>query len=320
MAERQKIAIIAAGGNSLIIDENHKSIPDQYLAAATTSRYIVDMIEQGWNVVITHGNGPQVGFIMRRSEIAINEVPPVPMDYAGADTQGAIGYMFQRAMRNEMKKRGIDRNAIAVVTQILVDRKDKAFSNPAKPIGSFMDEPTAQKHAAKHGWVVRKEEERGWRRVVASPKPIAILDIKAIETLIESNYIVIACGGGGIPVYEDSEGTIQGIEAVIDKDFASGLLAQELIADLFIITTEVEKVAINFGKKNQRWLNKISIKEAREHLKSGQFPDGSMGPKINSILKFLDSGGKAGIITNPPNLGRALKQETGTWIVSDDKL
>ena len=167
MAERQKTVIIAAGGNSLIIDENHKSIPDQYLSAATTSRYIADMVEQGWNVVITHGNGPQVGFIMRRSQIAINEVPPVPMDYAGADTQGAIGYMFQRAMRNEMKKRGIDRNAIAVVTQILVDRNDKAFSNPAKPIGSFMDELTAHQHASKHGWVVRKEGERGWRRVVA---------------------------------------------------------------------------------------------------------------------------------------------------------
>jgi carbamate kinase len=318
MTVRQKTAIVAAGGNSLIIDEQHKSIPDQYEAAAITCRYIADMIERGWNVVITHGNGPQVGFIMRRSEIAIAEVPPVPMDYAGADTQGAIGYMFQRAMRNEMKKRGIERDAIAVVTQILVDRKDPAFTKPAKPIGSFMDEAEAKQHAGEHGWTVREEGERGWRRVVPSPRPVSILDIGAIETLVDNDYIVIACGGGGIPVYEDNNGVVQGVEAVIDKDFASGLLAQELRAELFIITTEVEQVAIDFGKDSQRWLARITASQARAHLADGQFPAGSMGPKIIAILEFLDAGGGAGVITNPPNLGRAIAGETGTWIVPDE--
>ena len=276
------------------------------------------MIEHGWNVVITHGNGPQVGFIMRRSEIAIAEVPPVPMDYAGADTQGAIGYMFQCAMRNELKKRGIDRKAIAVVTQVLVDRLDPAFANPAKPIGSFMDEASAQKHASEHGWTVRAEGKRGWRRVVPSPRPISILDIAAIETLVDDNYIVIACGGGGIPVYEDETGVVQGVEAVIDKDYASSLLAQELRAELFVITTEVEQVAINFGKDNQSWLTRMTASEARNHLADGQFPAGSMGPKIIAILEFIDAGGRAGVITNPPNLGRALTGETGTWIVADE--
>ena len=317
MTARRKTAIVAAGGNSLIIDEQHQSIPDQYEAAAITCRYIVDMIEQGWNVVITHGNGPQVGFIMRRSEIAIAEVPPVPMDYAGADTQGAIGYMFQRAMRNEMNKRGIDREAIAVVTQILVDRNDPAFADPAKPIGSFLDEDTANRYATEHGWMVRAEGERGWRRVVPSPRPISILDIGAIETLVDDDYIVIACGGGGIPVYEDEAGVVQGVEAVVDKDFASGLLAQELHAELFVITTEVEQVAVDFGTDSERWLTKMTASEARKHLDDGQFPAGSMGPKIIAILEFLDAGGGAGVITNPPNLGRALAGETGTWIVPD---
>lgn len=318
MTVRQKTAIVAAGGNSLIIDDQHKSIPDQYEAAAITCRYIGDMIEQGWNVVITHGNGPQVGFIMRRSEIAIAEVPPVPMDYAGADTQGAIGYMFQRAMRNEMKKRGIEREAIAVVTQILVDRQDPAFTDPAKPIGSFLDAATAKKYATEHGWIVREEGKRGWRRVVPSPRPVSILDIAAIETLVDDDYIVIACGGGGIPVYEDADGVVQGVEAVIDKDFASGLLAQELRAELFVITTEVEQVAIDFGKDSQRWLDKITASEARTYMDDGQFPAGSMGPKIIAILEFLDEGGSAGVITNPPNLGRAMAGETGTWIVPDE--
>ncbi len=317
MTARPKTAIVAAGGNSLIIDEQHKSIPDQYEAAAITCCYIADMIEQGWNVVITHGNGPQVGFIMRRSEIAIAEVPPVPMDYAGADTQGAIGYMFQRAMRNEMMRRGIEREAIAVVTQILVDRKDPAFSKPAKPIGSFKDEASAKQSSAEQGWTEREEAERGWRRVVASPRPISILDIAAIETLVDNDYIVIACGGGGIPVYQDDDGVVQGVEAVIDKDFASGLLAQELRAELFVITTEVEQVAIDFGKDSQRWLAKMTATEARTHLDDGQFPAGSMGPKIIAILEFLDAGGGAGVITNPANLGRALAGETGTRIVPD---
>lgn len=318
MRARQKTAIVAVGGNALISDEQHKLLTDQYAAAAVTARYITDMIAHGWNVVITHGNGPQVGFIMRRSEIAIAEVPPVPMDYAGADTQGAIGYMFQRSLRNEFRRRGIDRKAIAVVTQVLVDRNDSAFAKPDKPIGSFLEEVSAKQHAAEHGWMVRAEGARGWRRVVPSPKPIAILDIGAIETLVDDGYIVIACGGGGIPVFEEIDGDIQGVEAVIDKDFVSSLLARELRAELLVIATEVERVALDFGKSSQRWLDRMSASEARSHLADGQFPAGSMGPKIDAILEFLDGGGGAGLVTDPPHLGRALAGETGTWIVRDD--
>lgn len=317
MPPRQKTAVVAAGGNSLIIDEQHKSIPDQYAAAATTSHHIADMIEGGWDVVITHGNGPQVGFILRRSEMAIEEVPPVPMDYAGADTQGAIGYIFQRAMYNELRRRSIDRNAIAVVTQIEVDRNDPAFEDPSKPIGSYMDEAFAKQHAAEHDWYVRKEGDRGCRRVVASRSPISIVDIGAIEALIDANHIVIACGGGGIPVYTDSNGDLQGLEAVIDKDLASSLLAHELNAEFLVITTEVEKVALDFGTSKERWLDRMTVSEARAHQADGQFPDGSMGPEIDAIIGFIEAGGGTGIVTNPQNLGRAMSGETGTWIVPD---
>lgn len=318
MATRQRTAIVAVGGNALISDEQHKLLPDQYAAAAVTTRYIADMIAHGWNVVITHGNGPQVGFIMRRSEIALAEVPPVPMDYAGADTQGAIGYMFQRALRNEFKRRNIDRKAIAVVTQVLVDREDPAFAEPDKPIGSFLEEVTAKQHAGDHGWTVRSEGARGWRRVVPSPRPIAILDLAAIETLVDNGYIVIACGGGGIPVFEEADGVIQGVEAVIDKDSVSSLLARELCAELLVIATEVERVALDLGKTSERWLDRMTASQARSYLADGQFPPGNMGPKIVAILDFLDSGGSAGLITDPPHLGRALAGETGTWLVPDD--
>ena len=317
MTRRAKTAIVAAGGNALITDEAHKSIPSQYDAAAVTSRYIGDMIAAGWNVVITHGNGPQVGFILRRSEIAIDEVPPVPMDYAGADTQGAIGYMFQRAMRNEMRRRGSDRQAIAVVTQVLVDLDDPAFEAPSKPIGSYMEEAFAHAHAAAQGWQVRDAGERGWRRVVASPRPVAIVDIDAIKTLVDAGYIVIACGGGGVPVYRDNAGVLQGIEAVVDKDYASGLLATALRAELLVIATEVERVALDFGTPDERALDRMTAAEARAHHAAGQFPEGSMGPKVEAILDFIAAGGGAGLITNPPNLGRALAGETGTRIVPD---
>lgn len=319
MPPRQKTAVVAAGGNSLIIDADHKSIPDQYAAAATTVAHIADMIEQGWNVVITHGNGPQVGFILRRSEIAIAEVPPVPMDYAGADTQGAIGWMFQRAMQNEMTRRGIDRHAVAVVTQVLIDRDDPAFEKPSKPIGSHMSEAFAKTHAAEHGWHVREEGERGWRRVVASPRPRSIVDIGAIEALIDSNHIVVACGGGGIPVFRDENGDLQGLEAVIDKDLASSLLAHELSAEFLVITTEVEKVAVNFGTPKEEWIDRMTVAEARAHKADGQFPEGSMGPKIDAIVEFIEAGGDVGIVTNPQNLGRAMAGETGTWVLPDDK-
>ncbi len=315
MAEKNKTAVVAIGGNALISDNAHVGIHDQSKAAAQTSRHMADMIAAGWNVVITHGSGPQVGFILRRSELAIDEVPPVPMDYAAADLQGAIGFMFQRALTNEMRARGINRSPIAVVTQVLVDRGDPAFAAPSKPIGSHMDEATAHRHAAEHGWDIREEPGRGWRRIVASPSPRAIVDIKAIRHLVEAGFIVICCGGGGIPVYEDVNGELHGIEAVIDKDFTSGLLASGLDAELLLITTEVEKVAINFGKPNQRWLDRMTVSEARAYLKDGQFPPGSMGPKIEAVLEFLERGGRSALITNPANVAQAFDGKTGTHMV-----
>ena len=316
MGVQHRTAIVAVGGNSMIIDDRHQSIPDQYVAAAQSSRYVADMIEAGVTVVLTHGNGPQVGFILRRSGIAKDHVPEVPIDYATADTQGAIGYMFQRALNNEFKRRRLRRNVVAVVTQVLVDRHDPALSNPTKPIGSYFDSASAQRLAAEFGWVVKQDAGRGWRRVVGSPKPKRIVELDTIKSLISEGTIVIACGGGGIPVVENAEGDLVGLEAVIDKDFASALLAHDLDADLFVISTGVEKVAINFNEPNRQWLDRLTVAQAKRLLSDGQFPGGSMGPKVEAIVSFLEPGGaRHAIISNPPNLGRALQGLTGTHIV-----
>jgi carbamate kinase len=310
-----KVAVVAVGGNSLIKDAQHRSVPDQYAAAAESMHHIVDMLEQGWNVVVTHGNGPQVGFILRRSELARHELHEVPLDSCGADTQGAIGYMFQRALHNEFKRRGLARQAATVVTQTLVDSQDPAFEHPSKPIGSFMTEAEARDKMAAEGWTMVEDAGRGWRRVVASPKPQCIVEQDAIKALVDSGVVVIAVGGGGIPVMETATGDLTGVEAVIDKDYASALLASELPADVFIISTAVEKVALNYNKPDQRWLDRLTLAEAKQYLADGHFHKGSMGPKIEAIVSFLERGGQRAIITNPENLGRALAGETGTWIV-----
>lgn len=310
-----RIAVVAVGGNALIADSAHESIPDQSDAAAATAHHIADMVAADWNVVVTHGSGPQVGFILRRSEIALGEVPPVPMDFAAADLQGAIGYMFQRALRNEFRRRGLARSAIAVVTQVLVDRADPAFANPTKPIGSQMDQQTAERRAADLGWIVREDAGRGWRRVVPSPLPKGIVEIEEIEHLVRAGYVVIACGGGGIPVFADEDGDLQGVEAVIDKDLASSMLARELNADLLVISTSVPRVAVHFGQPEQRWLERITRAEADAYLAAGHFAEGSMAPKIRAIIAYLDRAGREGLITDPPNLGRALQGEAGTTIV-----
>lgn len=308
-----KLAVVAVGGNSLIKDSQHQTVPDQYAAAVETSVHIAGMIEQGWDVVLTHGNGPQVGFILRRSELSLHELHPVPLDYCGADTQGAIGYMFQRALRNEFKKRGIKKQAATVVSQVLVDMKDPAFQNPSKPIGSFMDKDTARGHKDKEGWSVVEDAGRGWRRVVPSPLPKALVERDAVEALIKAGFIVICSGGGGIPVIEE-KGNLVGVEAVIDKDYAGSLLARSINADLFLISTAVEQVALNYNKPNQKWLDKMTLAEAKKYLAEGHFHKGSMGPKIQAIIWFLEAGGKEALITNPKNIERALRGETGTRI------
>jgi carbamate kinase len=309
-----KVAVIAVGGNSLILDEKHRTIADQYAATVETAKHIAGMIEDGWNVVLTHGNGPQVGFILRRSELALHELHPVPLDYCGADSQGAIGYMFQRALRNEFRKRGIQKQAATVVTQVLVDKNDPAFENPSKPIGSFMNAEQAARKRNEEGWQMVEDAGRGWRRVVPSPLPKQIIERDAIEKLIGAGFLVICTGGGGIPVYQDENGDLLGLEAVIDKDFAGSLLAQSLRADLFLISTAVEKVALNFNKPNQTWLDEMTVTQAKDYLAHGHFHKGSMAPKIQAAIWFLEGGGRGALITNPENLERALQGETGTRI------
>jgi carbamate kinase len=311
-----RLAVVAIGGNALIRDRAHESIPDQYEMVTRIAVEIAAMIEVGWNVVVTHGNGPQVGFILRRSEISIHEVPPVPMDYAGADIQGAVGWMFVRALRNEFHRRGAARHAVAVVTQTVVDRADPAFADPSKPIGSHMDEARAKQLAKKYHWVVREDAGRGWRRVVPSPKPRAIVETDVIRHLAGAGYVVVACGGGGIPVMEDERGLLQGVEAVIDKDLASSLLARSLGAELLVLPTGVEKVALDYNKPGQRWVDTLTLAQARQHYAEDQFDKGSMGPKIAALIDFVGGGGRLGLITNAPNLARALRGETGTRVVA----
>lgn len=312
-----KTAVVAIGGNSLIKDKDHQTVPDQYAAVVETCTHIAGMIAQGWDVVITHGNGPQVGFILRRSELAAHELHTVPLDSCGADTQGAIGYMIQKALYNEFRKRGMMKQAATVVTQVLVDKNDPAYQNPSKPIGSFMDKEKALKHRDENGWAVVEDAGRGWRRVVPSPLPQRIIERDAIKTLLDHGFTVIAVGGGGIPVIEDEEGNLMGSEAVIDKDYASSLLASSINADLLVISTAVEKVALDYGKPNQVWLDRMTLSEAKKYLAEGHFHKGSMGPKIQASTWFLERGGKEALITNPENIERALLGQTGTRIVPD---
>lgn len=310
----RKVAVVAVGGNSLIKDAQHQTVPDQWDAARETGKHIARMIAQGWDVVLTHGNGPQVGFILRRSELAAHELHEVPLDSCVADTQGAIGYMFQQVLMNEFRRMNMYKPVATVVTQVLVDRNDPAFQNPTKPIGSFMDEATARRRQ-EEGWHVIEDAGRGWRRVVASPKPLEILEQDVIKTMVDAGIIVIAVGGGGIPVIRNEQGDLQGIAAVIDKDLASALLARNIRADLFLISTAVEKVALNFGQPNQVWLDHMTLAEAKAYMAEGHFKKGSMLPKIQAIIEYLEHGGKEALITNPENIERALAGETGTRIV-----
>ncbi len=309
-----KTAVVAVGGNALITDKAHEDVASQVRAVEETCRHIADMIARGWNVIITHGNGPQVGFILRRNELAYPEVHFTPLDVIGADTQGAIGYMISCALSNEFKKRGIHREIAAVVTQVLVDRNDPAFKNPTKGIGGFTTKEKAEVFA-KDGWTLREDAGRGWRRMIASPIPLKIVELKAIKTLIDQGFIVVGVGGGGIPVIEDEQGRLQGTYAVIDKDRASALLAADLRVDLFLISTAVEKVALNFGKPNQKNVDRMMLAEAKQYYREGHFLAGSMGPKIEAMIAFLDANAQGkGLITDPPHIVDALEGRTGTWI------
>ncbi len=314
----RKSAVVAIGGNSLIKDKQHQSVRDQYIAAGETCWHVASMIKDGWDVAIGHGNGPQVGFILRRSELASHELHEVPLDVCGADSQGAIGYALAQNLENDFHRLDVDRHAVAVVTQVEVSQDDPAFQSPSKPIGSFMDEPEATRRRDNEGWSVKEDAGRGWRRVVPSPEPIRIVEVDAIRSLIENRFVVISVGGGGIPVIADEKGELTGIAAVIDKDHACSLLANEIEAELLLITTAVEKVALDFGQPTQRWLDRMTLSQAKEYLAEGtHFLPGSMAPKIEAVVDFLERGGGTAIITDPENVERALAGETGTHIVAD---
>jgi len=277
-------------------------------------------VEKGWRAIVTHGNGPQVGFILRRNELAAHEVHTTPLSLIVADTQGSIGYMLQQALNNEFFQWKIPRQTITIVTQVRVDENDPAFQNPTKPIGGFLDEATARVFE-RTGWRVVEDAGRGWRRVVASPVPVEIVELKAIQHAVELGWIVVACGGGGIPVVRNSKGELRGVSAVIDKDRASSLLARELGAELFLISTGVEQVAINFGKPNQQNIPSMTVAEARRYREEGHFAPGSMRPKIDACIEFLEASQNPNawcLITDPDNLERALAGETGTRIVKNE--
>jgi carbamate kinase len=317
---QKKLAVVAIGGNSLIKDEKHVTVEDQYLAAKETTLHIADMIEAGWDVAIGHGNGPQVGFILRRSEIAakVEGMHEVPLEVCGADSQGAIGYALQQTLQNELHKRKIEKSVATVVTQVLVDKDDAAFKKPSKPIGGFMQADEAKRREKEQGWSIVEDAGRGWRRVVASPLPKEIVELSTVKAMLGEGIVTITVGGGGIPVIDAGDGQYKGVAAVIDKDYASSLLAQQIKANLFVISTAVEKVAINFGKPDQKWLDKMTLSEAKKYLAEGtHFAKGSMAPKIQAIIWYLENGGEKALITNPENIGRALKGETGTWIIQD---
>ena len=309
--------IIGIGGNSLVVDRNHQSIPDQWLAIKRTCENIADLVEEGINPVITHGNGPQVGFAVLRSEAGkkLEGLHTDPLDVCVASTQATIGYMIQQALQSELRRRNIEKPICVVVTRVLVDKDDPAFSNPTKPIGPFYTKEEAEAKIKEFGWVMKEDANRGWRRVVPSPKPIDILEIDVIKSLFKQNVIVVAVGGGGIPVIKNERGEYVGVEAVIDKDLATSLLASLLGVKTMVISTAVEFVYKNFGKKDQKPLRNITLPEAVELLKRGEFAEGSMAPKIRASIEFLQRDGERVIITNPQNLLFAFKGKTGTTII-----
>jgi carbamate kinase len=310
-----RLTVLAIGGNSLIKDKTKIALWYQYEAVKETAVYLSNLIEAGMNLVITHGNGPQVGFIYRRGELSIHELPLIPLDICGADTQGAIGYMIEKALLNQFRKRGIRKQPLAVVTQTVVDKNDPSFTKPTKPIGSFMTKEEALAKQKEKGWNVLEDAGRGFRRVVPSPIPKEILEVEAIRLLVQQGYVVIAAGGGGIPVMRNEEGNLEGVEAVIDKDLGSSLIARNLGAGTFIISTAVDEVYLNFGEANQKALRQAALSEIKRYLGEAHFKPGSMKPKIEAIIQFLEGGGEKAIITSPENLLKAVRGEAGTTII-----
>jgi carbamate kinase len=313
----EKLIFVAIGGNSLIKSKELKKVEDQHQAIRETVFHFADLIEQGYQLVISHGNGPQVGFIMRRSEVArrLTGLHPVPLVNIVADTQGSIGYQIQQSLDNELARRSVKGQCVTVVTQVVVDEEDPGFRKPSKPVGEFFDDQ--QVGAIRQDnpdWTLVQDAGRGWRRVVPSPEPREVVEKQVVVTLLQSGCHVVTVGGGGIPVVKTEHG-LEGVDAVIDKDLASSLLAHQLDVGLFIISTEVEEVALNFGKPNQRPIKQMTVREAEQYVVEGHFAPGSMLPKIEAALRFLRGGGREVIITSPERLKDAVVSGKGTHIV-----
>ena len=315
--QRRPVAVIAFGGNALLRPQDHGTQEEQFTLAWKATRWLIEIIHRGFELVIVHGNGPQVGNIMIQVEEAITKIPPQSLDACVAQTEGSMGFMLQNQLRNRLNEEQLTKEVVTVLTEVEVARDDPAFENPSKPVGPYFTAYRANVLMQEQGWQMVEDAGRGWRKVVASPPPKRILDVGVVRRLVENGAVVVAAGGGGIPVYQDVGGYFRGVEAVIDKDYTAALLAVELDADLFIILTQVPQVAENFGRPNQRWLDVVPVAKAREMLEHNQFPPGSMGPKIRSAIQFVETRGKEVLITDAEHLKDALARKSGTYIVPD---
>ncbi len=315
----ERSAVIAIGGNALILDGQRGTIAEQFHNATETARHIAALVVDGWRVVVTHGNGPQVGFILLRSELIGEsaQIPRLSLDMSVADSQGGIGHILGNALLNELGARGLRDRVACLLTHVVVDPNDPAFAEPTKPIGPSYTAAEAAIKRERDGWAMVEDSGRGYRRIVPSPHPLRIVEEEQIAALVSAGFVVIAAGGGGIPVVEEPPAGYRGAEAVIDKDLASALLAASLHIPLLVLSTGVEQVAIHFRQPTQRFLDRLSVSEARSYLADGEFPKGSMGPKIEAAIAFLEHGGSEVLITSPASLERAFAGESGTRIVAD---
>ena len=312
---RSKLAVVAFGGNALLRPEDRGTQEEQIARARQAARWLAEIVRHGYRLLVVHGNGPQVGNILVQAEEASTKIPPQSLDVCVAQTEGSIGFMLQQAIRNRLESIGIGAEVATILTEVEVDATDPAFKRPTKPIGPFFTRYRAEALERDLGWTMKEDSGRGWRHVVPSPRPLRILNVATIERMLETAAVVVAAGGGGIPVVKGRDGQWRGIEAVIDKDYASALLAANLKADLFIVLTGVPKVAIDFNKPTQRFVERMTLAEAERHMAEGQFPAGSMGPKIDSAMQFVKATGRQVLITEVEVLREALEGKDGTLIV-----
>jgi carbamate kinase len=312
----RKLAVVAFGGNAMLRPEDRGTQEEQIARAKQAARWLAEIVRHDYRMIVVHGNGPQVGNILVQAEEASTKIPPQSLDIAVAQTEGSMGFMLQQAIRNRLEAIGLGGEVVTVLTEVEVDANDIAFKRPTKPIGPFFTRYRAEALERDLGWTMREDSGRGWRHVVPSPRPLHILNIHTIEKMLDVAPVVIAAGGGGIPVVRGRDGQWRGIEAVIDKDFASSLLAASLGADLYIVLTGVPRVALDFGKPTQRDVSRMTVLEAEQHLADGQFPPGSMGPKIEASVQFVKKTGKQVLITDVEHLRDSLDGNDGTVIVA----